>query len=378
MRVKSFLILLALLCLSFPALGSDISKGYAFSPGERNVDHTKLNNLVDAATINPGFYTDKSAITTPSGTDLALIYSGGAGGFRKITLGNLFYANPFIITNLTLDATPALDDLLMTYDVSDVSLKKTTLRQAIFESSLLINDRTNWATPGVLSTYFLAYDGGAWSKLSRSNIFYQFANFATYTNLAVHAHPTNEDTLLIFDSVAGANKQINLAGLVTNLPALTTPTNTDVFLTVNASTGIVAQVTLQMLATFLSNSIVKPAVSNVSQAYIVPEFAIPGAGTAVTNTHTLAVVPGLVHWVLVCKTAELGYVQGEEVGITAFGDYADTAVATWAYSSSSTNVVLVRRSASTQLQVPRRDGTVGAVGSNITPGNWRAKGYLRP
>ena len=120
--IRRILFLLSALCLLTSAGATDLTTGYSFSSGEQNVTHTKLNKAVNDATINVGFYTDKSAATTPSTLDYALIYSASAGAYRKITLGNLLFANPFSITNLTADTAPAADDLLASYDVSDGAL----------------------------------------------------------------------------------------------------------------------------------------------------------------------------------------------------------------------------------------------------------------
>lgn len=108
------------------ALGSDLSKGYTFAPGERNVTHTKLNNLVDAATINTTFFSDKTATTAPVGTDTILLMTA-TPAWRKCTLSTLLFANTNIITLQDEDTSPAVGDYLLTYDVSAGALKKATL-----------------------------------------------------------------------------------------------------------------------------------------------------------------------------------------------------------------------------------------------------------
>src|SRR5436853_3922290 len=113
--------------IALTAQSSDINKGYAFTAGEQNVTHTKLNNLVDLATINTTFLTDKTASTAPLAADLFLMYSPSVTDWRKITYQNLLFGNTAFITDQTEDTAPALNDFALTYDVSAGTFKKVQL-----------------------------------------------------------------------------------------------------------------------------------------------------------------------------------------------------------------------------------------------------------
>lgn len=235
-RVWNMIALLVAI-LVLPARATDISTGYAFSSGEPNVTHTKLNNAVNLATINTGFYTDKSASTTPAATDLALIYSVSDTAFRKVTLANLFLANAALITGQTEDTTPAAADYVLTYDVSATGLKKATLLNAVFENAALIPSRTIENAPAK-DMFFLGYDGD-WNKVARSNLWYQhwYYRSSDFTNLTVHTAPTNSDALVLWDSLSGTNRQIPLINLFSNANRVTYSDPTNVITTIAGTDG---------------------------------------------------------------------------------------------------------------------------------------------
>ena len=74
-RTITLVILTLLAMAAVVARAGDINKGYTFTDGERNVTHTKLNNLVDGASINTTFFTGKSAVTNANSADIFLLYS---------------------------------------------------------------------------------------------------------------------------------------------------------------------------------------------------------------------------------------------------------------------------------------------------------------
>jgi hypothetical protein len=363
--------------LTHPLSAADLTKGYTFTSGEQNVTHTKLNNLVDAATINASFFTDKSAVTAPATVDLVLIYDDSASALRKITLGNLLFNNPFTITNLTADTAPAPDDLVATYDVSDTALKKATLRAMVFESAHLIANRTNWPTPARITTSLLAYDSdtGEFSKLTRSNLFYQFYEFNVFTNLANHTNPTNDDKLLLWDETNKTNKTTTLAGLVTNAPANTWTNSGDVLWGYSAESNRVAKLSLPNLAAFVTTSagFISTA-SNLfyTNIYQSAETAL-GTGKLIDAAHGFPTTPREVWVSLKCLTAEFGYSVGDEV--LAVGQ-VNNSTPMYYPGANSTNVFLVASTAAATPALPNK--ATGASWANLTAGNWRLILRARP
>lgn len=77
----------------------EVSKGHTFTANEQ-VTHTKLNNLVDSATLEAQAITNRSALTTIASADAFLVYDDSAAGLRKITASDLF-ARPVAIGGTT-------------------------------------------------------------------------------------------------------------------------------------------------------------------------------------------------------------------------------------------------------------------------------------
>lgn len=93
---------------------SDLSKGYTFSGTSPNNSITaeKLNALVDQATIQTGFYTDRSEASSGGDSDLLLIYHASSSSFKKIRKGNLIAAGVARtgFTNLSIQNNAAAPD----------------------------------------------------------------------------------------------------------------------------------------------------------------------------------------------------------------------------------------------------------------------------
>lgn len=363
MKFNRVIILLAFLCLCYSARGTDITTGYSFSSGEPNVTHTKLNNQVNLAVINPGFYTDKPAVTAASPNDLALIYSSALTGYRKITLNNLFFSNPFIITNLTADATPASDDYLLTYDVSVAAMRKVTLRNLVFENADLIANRTNWPTPLVTSTFLLAYDSstGEYSKLTRSNLFYQFGNFATFTNLA-SATPLAADKFLMWDHANATNRAVTFGGL-------SDAVSNNVYSSANFASNAVANMT-QFLS--ISNKSLIQVTANIPYDDTVPQ------SSEGTNLLTLTITPRNTSNWLEITASVTGDPDNDETAILAlFQDIGGAnAIAAEAYvdadsASNSGNQPMILRHV---MRVNTNNATVFTLRGGVTGNNFWING----
>lgn len=325
----------ALLCTR--AHGSDLVKGYTFLPTDR-VTSTKLNNLVDAGYISTDFYTLRTPYTAPIQTDTLVVYSATASAFRKITLDYLLFSNTNLIALQTEDATPATNDFVLTLDISAGLLKKANLNELVFTNSALINDRTNYPTPDPLATYFLGYFGGAYGKLNLSNIFYNYGNHATFTNLAAKSPVVAADSVMAWDSVGNTNKQVLMSTLR------------------NFATNGQPQVAGRFAST--------PA-------------SFVGTGLIYNNVHTLAGTPQSIRAVIVCQTApqtgasgDLGYAVGDEVDVTTLQysaggqafDVGANATTMWVTCRDITPTIMHKSSGSTSRFA-------------ITSANWKVKIY---
>jgi len=352
-----------LCCL--PLGAADLVTGYSFSSGEQNVTHTKLNNAVNNATISTAFYTDKSATSTIADADLFLIYSASGLAFRKITAANALTSNRGIITNQVADATPDDDDLMLTYDVSAEALKQATLRAAFFENAHLINNRTNWNTPAG-DNFYLGYDG-AWNKTARSNLWYQFWNYHTshFTNLAAHTAPTNADSLVVWSSASGTNRQLPLVNLYSNATYQTTIGSGDVI------PGIVGGVLSTIPVATFSNY-VRGVVSNYnisSSVKFTSGLSNIVDGAVIDVAHGLGGQPDLVRALLICTNADGGYAVGdalEPLSVNGAGDAPP-----FAWGANATNVFLYCSSTSSWTVAEKATPSGAAVA--LTAVNWVAR-----
>jgi len=150
--------------MAWQLAGSDLTPGYVFTAGEKGVTHTKLNSLVNAATINGSFYTDRAATTTPAATDALLLYSQAAEDLRRITVSDLVWRTPALITNQTEYYVPATNDYLLSYSQAGTDYRKIQLANLWTNWPSLAGDPTN-SLPALTNataatTKFLVYDNG--------------------------------------------------------------------------------------------------------------------------------------------------------------------------------------------------------------------------
>lgn len=364
----------ATLLLALPSWASDLAKGYTFSAGEKGVDHTKLNHLVDQAVINTTFYTDKSATTTPAAADIFLLYSSTAAGFRKCSLDSLLFSNAGLITTQTEDTAPATNDFVLTYSVANTSLRKATLEELVFQNPGLITLQprsTNAPLPGGL---VLISSSGTYNAYALTNLLQEWwrwmpfsTNSPTNSLLSLHTAPTNTDFLLIWDSVGKTNKATTLLGLFTNLPsvAVNGVTNGD-FIPI-VSTGTNAN---NPFGT--NNTFSKVSVTNLFRSYVATNSPVFNSSAVTTNTHGLAGKPQVVRVVMLCTNANNGYLIGDEVDVNDFhanGIYNPVTV-----SADATKIYLAYGQAGNAwiLHGSKADGTYGAT---ITKSDWNLKIY---
>lgn len=98
-----------------------------------------------------------------------------------------------------------------------------------------------------------------------------------------------------------------------------------------------------------------------------------GSGTTLNVAHGLGSTPEIVRFVLVCKTSESGFAVGDEVDIHAFSRDAGSRPA-FSVGGNSTNIFCTQGDTALIRVSGKADGTIGSA---ITPGSWRIKGYAR-
>src|SRR5689334_9244197 len=104
--MKTRLFALLWLFLSVSAFASDLNKGITFSDGQR-ITAAQLHQLVDNATIVPGFYIGKDAESAVAGSDLFLVcITGTTPVLKKATANSVLYQNYALITGQTEKSTP--------------------------------------------------------------------------------------------------------------------------------------------------------------------------------------------------------------------------------------------------------------------------------
>lgn len=354
----------AVAALAGTAAAGDLTTGYNFSSGEQNITHTKLNNAVNQAVINPSFFTGKSATTAPVGTDIFLL--SRAGAFYQVTLANLLLNNRAVVTNPAPDTLPAPGDFVLTYDVSDGLLKKATLNDLVFTNAALLSDRAVNGAPGA-GAWFLTLDGPNYGRVPRTNLWNDAWRYPqlNFTNLTEHLAPTNLDQLVVFSREAGSNRTSTLIGLLTNLPASATPAVTDTLLL--AQTGEVRQVTIGALSNLVRQAASYALFSSTNAVF-------PAAGDTLAIPHGLAGAPQEVRAVAVCvaNDAATGYLttDGEldlvGVAVSSVGQPAFTVRA------NGTNVTVLRNSTSAFVLMRKSDGAWTSASSSA---NFRLKIY---
>lgn len=344
--------------LTLSTRAGDISKGYSFTATDR-VTSTKLNNLVDAATINTTFFTGKAS-GTPAGADIFMFARSGT--FYYVPFSGIV-GSPLLVTSQIENTTPDTADYVMSYDYGGGTLQKSTMNSLVFTNAALIANRTNWPTPNVLTTYLLAFDSGTgeYSKLNRSNLFYNAFTFSTWTNLANQVAPNSTDTIPIWDSVNKTNKYTTYTALVTNAPILT-----------SLGTGDYVQIVSNALPSLITLQNFSNAVLG---AFRPVKFATSLKSIATSNiineAHSLGATPQHVRAVLVCQTADAsGYIPGDEVDINVVCQSASGGI-TWTWGANSTNVWLSLNTAANGIF--NKTNPSGVV--TFTTGNWRAKVY---
>ncbi len=364
----------------------DITTGYAFSSGETNVDHTKLNNVANLAVINSTFLTGKSAvadnadpatylmlfcdpsasgtfykgtlnklfthtslingsaaITTLAGTEAFHVYDGAN---KKITAANLYTAaaaSAALIASQTQNTDPVLGDSLPIYDLSTTSNKRLTLGS-------LINDAA--AVTTVTSTDVLSIGNGttggagSYSKITAYNL---MGGNAALTGATVAAN----DELSIRDVSASTPKRITVDNLL-QAPALNTVTSLSAS---NAFIGLVAAdgsaTSLAITYANVKAQLITDILGAINSA---DEATGTGTGYAADTKYTITTgltsFPRFYKLFLVALDTDGSYAAGQEIPSEALMSNTSTGAATVNYyldASDSYKCKVVVRSEGTSF-----------------------------
>lgn len=363
-------------------LAADITPGYTFTSGEKNITHTKLNDSA-SGTINTTFITGKTA-QTPVAADSIIYYANAELAFRKTTLTTLFGNAPainglstinsvgdfsvntskFTVSattgntavggNLTVATNLTVSGAASFYGTEAATLLGVTNLSANANATTLVVNGQTGTTGNALKVYGGATVSGA-SVFSNSVTFYQ--NTTISGNSTVSGNMTlgdsSGDTLTLNGTLAGT-----LRGTPTvTLTAKSSPATADVLLIGDsADSGKLKGLTLSSLV----------AKTNFAAA------SFPAPGAAVTWTHSLGGVPQSLRLVLVCTNADaLGYAVGDEVSVESGTATTGSYMPLFSVRASSTNVVALLNSSGTAQLMTKTNGNIGTM----TKTNWNLKGY---
>lgn len=167
---------------------ADITPGYTFTSGERNVTHTKLNNSA-AGTINTTFYSGKSSAGADPNTAFEfLLRDTSLDVYKRTTLAEAVFNHSGLLASRTAKTVPVGGDVLLIADsAAGNALKQMVLSNALFAGAAAQGVPTN-------DTKVPTLWAGALGTLNLSNLIAGAAN---------HAFPTNQDLISVLTSNGG-------------------------------------------------------------------------------------------------------------------------------------------------------------------------------
>lgn len=340
LAVAALLVFIIYGLMAWSLAAGDLTPGYVFTSGEKNITHTKLNTLVDGAVLNPSAFTDRAATTTPAGSDSLLLYYGLAADLRRVTVSDLVWRTVSLVTNQVEYFSPLTNDYLLTYSQAGNDYRK--IRAGILFSNwpTLFGNGTHVQTLAAATndTRFLVWDNGTNGG---------FGTNGGYGTLTVPALLGSSNIAALFGAV-----------VLTNLPLNTLPTNT---VLTNGETFVVWDRTNNRAAQALLSAL-------MGSTY---EYPIAGAMSFSTN-HYLASRPTRLRTVLACKTNDCGYLQGDELSADSF--WLADGSPLLSSGANSSNVFVKWQTWLTTYYVVSNNATAG-VGTIINNARWRVKAY---
>jgi hypothetical protein len=175
--------LAAFALLTFSSLAGDIQRGADFVDGTR-LSASKLQSLVDSATILPSFYKDKTPETLVLDSDTFLVLDSGLN-WRKVTALNLLLNNTNLFAG-RLEQTNnfGTNAVLLVYDPSFGVVAKVNITNITrFGLSQFVTRTTNIPPSEFLLTYNPDNTNGDFAKTTISNFLYAISQTNSLTNL---------------------------------------------------------------------------------------------------------------------------------------------------------------------------------------------------
>ena len=349
-------------CLLFTLIvgAADITPGYTFTTGEKNITHTKLNDAA-SGTVNVTFYTGKSTQTAVTG-DTLLYYAAADAAFRKTTVGTLFGNAPAINGLSTINSVGDFSVATSKFTVASATGNTAVGGNLTVATNLSVTGTTtltgtltttNSATVGALSAASLGVSGNSalTGTLSVGSTFTGIGAASFWNNVTLG---NDAGDLITFTGT--------MAGTVQGTPTVSLTAVSaaagDSMLIADASDS--GKLKMALLSTLIAKT-------NLTIG------SVPNVGSAITNTHALGGVPQVVRPVLVCTNAELGYAAGDEVSLFSVTE-SSGGEACFSVYATSTNVAILRSSYVANVRVMNRN--TGDPTTPITQTNWNLKAYM--
>lgn len=160
---------------------------------------------------------------------------------------------------------------------------------------------------------------------------------------------------------------------ITNLPPSRINLTSN-YVIVGVSNNIGSAVSLPVFAAMVATN---PAVPGFTSF----EYSITASGNLVNTNHGLGVTPGMVRWVLVCKTADGTFAVGDEIEVqNLMNDITNPSFLQYpvfTLGANSTNVWASTVDTVTVLTVNKDQSTTPGYVA-LTESRWRLKCYARP
>ncbi len=357
-------------------MGADITPGYTFTEGEKNITAAKLNSAT-AGTVNSTFITTKSAVTPP-GTYQVLLFDPVGGAFYKGTLNATVYAS----TNLIQNQSAVIDNPTNTYLLQwSAAQGNTRILESDFLTNVVLYIGSNlWDTgqfqflsgvghikSGVLLTNALVYSGlTVQGGITNTNdVTFNLNSAVSVKQLRMYDYnsPVNTRAWMWYVTsninashfvLAAAADDFSTSGSVIDI-VKTNTTATSMQFTAN---------TISMSGAFSAgNSTISGTVTALGFGGWVYDSGTnvtwPGAGATITNAHGLGARPQFIRVCANCQTndAATGWVVGDDVDTVSFvlQTTPNPFFQAWA---DATNVYVVRNSSgSTPVIIKKSNGT---------------------
>ncbi len=354
-------------CLLFTLIvgAADITPGYTFTTGEKNITHTKLNDAA-SGTVNVTFYTGKSAQTAVTG-DTLLYYAAADAAFRKTTVGTLFGNAPAINGLSTINSVGDFSVATSKFTVASatgntaVGGNLTVATNASITGTLGVIGATSLGT--LTSTNGQALAGG----LIGSGNWVWLSGTLTVNSgvpLTVEGVQTNKGAMVLGDA-AGDTLTLNgtLAGTVQGTPTVST-----------TAKSTIAAADVLLIGDSADSSKLKGVVLSNVLRYATAQTYVPGASNTVTLAHNLGGIPQSFRLALVCTNADVatGYAVGDEVEGIVAKESSGAHEPLLLPRIDGTNVVVARQNGGGLELIPKTGGAWTAVTAET---NWNLKIY---